>query len=41
MSNIWNNSKLCNASLTSVVIAIANIKVKLGLDFDLGTWIKE
>lgn len=39
ISNMWNNSQLCNARLTSV--GIANIKVKLGLDFDLGIWIKE
>lgn len=43
MSNMWNNSQLCNASLTSVgiAIAIANIKIKTGIECDLGIWIKE
>ena len=43
MSNMWDNSKLCNSSLTSVgiAIAIANLKIKTGLECDLGIWIKE
>lgn len=43
MSNMWNNSQLCNSRLTSVgiAIAIANIKIKTGLECDLGIWIKE
>ncbi|NFG24858.1 hypothetical protein FDF11_13435 [Clostridium botulinum] len=43
MSNMWDNSKMCNSSLTSVgiAIALANIKVKTGLDYNLGLWIKE
>lgn len=43
MSNMWNNSQLCNSSLTSVgiAIAVANIKVKTGIEYDLGIWIKE
>ena len=43
MSNMWDNSQLCNSSLTSVGIAIAivNIKIKTGLECDLGIWIKE
>ncbi|MCR1952886.1 hypothetical protein NSA50_17940 [Clostridium sp. DSM 100503] len=43
MCNMWNNSQMCNANLTSVgiAIAVANIKVKTGLDYDLGIWIKE
>ncbi|MBM7835699.1 LPO_1073/Vpar_1526 family protein [Clostridium sardiniense] len=43
MENMWDNSKLCNSLLTSVgiAIAIANIKIKTGMNFDLGIWIKE
>lgn len=40
---MWNNTKLCNCSLTSVGIAIAlsNIKVKTNQELDLGIWINE
>ena len=43
MSDMWDNSKLCNSSLTSVgiAIAVANIKAKIGIDYDLGIWIRE
>ena len=43
MLDMWDNSQLCNSSLTSVGIAIAvsNIKAKTGLDCDLGIWIRE
>ncbi|MEK3821358.1 LPO_1073/Vpar_1526 family protein [Cytobacillus sp. FSL W8-0315] len=39
----WDNTKLCNSSLTSVGIAIAisNIKRKTGLDLDLRMWVHE
>ncbi|WP_040207181.1 LPO_1073/Vpar_1526 family protein [Neobacillus jeddahensis] len=39
----WDNTKLCNSSLTSVGIAIAlsNIKRKTGLDLDLRIWVHE
>lgn len=43
MNDLWSNSKMCNSTITSVgiAIAVANIKVKTGLDYDLGIWIKE
>ncbi|AOY53364.1 LPO_1073/Vpar_1526 family protein [Clostridium perfringens] len=43
MLDMWDNSKLCNSSLTSVgiAIAVANIKAKTGIDYDLGIWIRE
>lgn len=39
----WDNTKLCNSSLTSVGLAIAliNINRKLGLDWNPGIWIRE
>lgn len=43
LQQMWDNSKLCNSSLTSVGIAIAlsnlNIKTKLELDYNI--WIHE
>lgn len=43
MNDLWDNSKMCNSTLTSVgiAIAVANIKIKTGLDYNLGIWIKE
>jgi len=43
LEGLWNNTKLCNCSLTSVGIAVAisNIKIKTGLDLDLNIWVKE
>lgn len=43
LSSLWNNSRCCNSSLTSVGIAIAiiNIKIKIDLDLDMNVWIYE
>lgn len=43
MKNLWDNSQMCHSTLTSVgiAIAVANIKIKTGVDYDLGIWIKE
>ncbi|NRT90079.1 LPO_1073/Vpar_1526 family protein [Clostridium beijerinckii] len=43
MSDMWGNSKMRNSTLTSVgiAIALANIKAKTGMNYDLGIWIKE
>jgi len=43
LSRMWNNTKLCNSSLTSVglAIAISNIKIKTGLEWDLNIWVNE
>ncbi|MDT8719704.1 hypothetical protein IAI10_24005 [Clostridium sp. 19966] len=40
---MWNNSKLCNSSLTSVGMAIAinNIQIKTGQKFDINIFIHE
>ena len=39
----WDNTKLCNSSLTSVgiIIAMININKKLGYNWDLKMWINE
>lgn len=41
-SKKWEETKLCNSTLTSVGIAIglSNLKRKIGVDWDLGIWIK-
>lgn len=43
LQTIWDNSQLCHCELTSVGIAIAlsNINIKTGQEWDLGIWIKE
>ncbi|SHH12892.1 LPO_1073/Vpar_1526 family protein [Desulfosporosinus lacus] len=43
IKSIWNSSKLCNSTLSSVGIAIAlnNLKVKAGYDWNLNLWIHE
>lgn len=43
LRNIWNNSRLCHCTLTSVGIAIAIncIRVNLDIEMDLGVLIKE
>ena len=43
LKNIWDNSKLCNCSLSSVGIAIAlsNLKIKMGYEWNLNLWINE
>lgn len=43
VKNVWDSSKLCNCSLSSVGIAIAlsNIKMKMSHEWDLGLWINE
>ena len=42
LKSIWDETRLCNCTLTSVGIAIAlsYLKIKVGVEFDLGIWIK-